>query len=85
MKTITTNNLTANIYPTGEIKLSVYKTTKSPYGWSPRKLLSSFVAVKLKDFTYWYVCSKVAEVYATFPNEEIHELLNKVKLINDTK
>jgi len=85
MKTITTKNLDANIYPTGEIKLSVYSTTKSPYGYSPKKLLSSFFAVDKKDFTYWYVCSKVAEVYATFPNEEIHELLNKVKLINDTK
>ena len=85
MKKITNKNLNANIYPTGEIKLSVYSTTKSTYGYSPKKLLSSFFAVKLKDFTYWYVCSKVAEVYATFPNEEIHELLNKVKLINDTK
>jgi hypothetical protein len=85
MKTITTNNLTAYIYPTGEIKLSVYNTTKSPYGWSPRKLLSSFVAVKLKDFTYWYVCSKVAEVYASFSNKEIHNLLQKIQVHNDTK
>ncbi len=79
MKTITTKNLTANIYPTGEIKLSVYSTAKSPYGYSPKKLLSSFFAVKLKDFTYWYVCSKVAEVYASFSNTEIHELITKIK------
>ena len=78
MKLITTNNLKANIYPTGEIKLSVYSNKRSPYGYSSKKLLRSDFAVKLKDFTYWYVCSKVAEVYATFPNEEIHELLNKV-------
>jgi hypothetical protein len=48
-------------------------------------LLSSFVAVKLKDFTYWYVCSKVAEVYASFSNKEIHNLLQKIQVHNDTK
>jgi len=85
MNTITTKNLTANIYPTGEIKLSVYSTTKSTYGYSPKKLLSSFFAVDKKDFTYWYVCSKVAEVYASFPNTEIHNLLQKIKVHNDTK
>ncbi len=85
MKLITTNNLKANIYPTGEIKLSVYSTKRSPYGYSSKELLLSDFAVKPKDFTYWYVCSKVAEVYATFPNEEIHELLNKVQKVNDTK
>jgi len=79
MKTITTKNLTANIYPTGEIKLSVYSTNKSPYGYSPKKLLSSFFAVDKKDFTYWYVCSKVAEVYASFSNTEIRELITKIK------
>ncbi len=85
MKKKKKKNLTANIYPTGEIKLSVYSTAKSPYGYSPKKLLSSFFAVKLKDFTYWYVCSKVAEVYASFSNKEIHNLLQKIQVHNDTK
>ena len=80
-----TDNLDAIIYKDGGMKLQIFNKTKSPYGWSPRKLLSSFVAVELKDFTYWYVCSKVAEVYASFSNKEIHNLLQKIQVHNDTK
>ena len=39
----------------------------------------SCYGVQANEFTYDYVSNKVDEVYSTFPNEEIHELLNKVK------
>ena len=62
--------------------ISVYSIRKSPYGWSPRELRASFIAVSPNEFTYDYVSNKVAEVYAIFPNEEIHDLLTKVKQEN---
>jgi hypothetical protein len=82
MKYIHTKYLEAIIYDDGDLKLSVYSIRKSPYGWSPRELRASFVAVSLNEFTYDYVSNKVAEVYAIFPNEEIHDLLTKVKQEN---
>ena len=85
MKYIHTKYLEAIIYDDDKVKLSVYNIRKSPYGWSPHQLLFSDYAISLKEFTYDYVSNKVDEVYSTFPNEEIHELLNKVKVYNDSK
>ena len=85
MKYIHTKYLEAIIYDDGDLKLSVYSIRKSPYGWSPRELLASFVAVSPNEFTYDYVSNKVDEVYSTFPNEEIDELLTKLKQYNDSK
>ena len=79
MKYIHTRYLEVIIYETGNLKLSVYSIRKSPYGWSPRELQASFKAVSLNEFTYDYVSNKVAEVYAIFSNEEIHDLLNQIK------
>tara|TARA_R100001443_G_scaffold89378_1_gene95883 strand:- start:134 stop:397 length:264 start_codon:yes stop_codon:yes gene_type:complete len=78
-KHIQTDNLTAIIYNDGGMKLEIYNKYKSPYGWSPRKLIVSHFGVEANEFTYNYVSNKVDEVYSTFPNEEIHELLKKVK------
>ena len=82
---IQTDNLTAIIYKDSDMKLEIYNKSKSPYGWSPRKLIVSHYGVQAKAFTYDYVSNKVDEVYSTFPNDEIHELLNKVKQYNDSK
>tara|TARA_R100000988_G_scaffold76545_1_gene40809 strand:+ start:316 stop:570 length:255 start_codon:yes stop_codon:yes gene_type:complete len=79
MKYIHTRYLEVIIYETGNLKLSVYSIRKSPYGWSPRELRASFLAVSPDEFTYDYVSNKVAEVYAIFSNEEIHDLLNQIK------
>ena len=82
---IQTDNLTAIIYNDGDMKLEIYNKCKSPYGWSPRKLIVSHFGVEANAFTYDYVSNKVDEVYSTFPNDEVHELLNKVKQYNDSK
>ena len=75
---VNTDNLTAIIYNDGEMKLQIYNKYKSTYGWSPRKLVASHLCVKANEFTFDYVKLKVDNVYSTFSNEEIHELLNKV-------
>ena len=82
---INTNNLTAIIYNDGDVKLQIYNTYKSPYGWSPRKLIVSHFSVQANEFTFDYVKSQVDEVYSTFSNDEVHELLNKVNKYNDSK
>ena len=74
-----TDNLDAIIYKDGDMKLQIFNKTKSPYGWSPRKLIASHYSVQANEFTYNYVSNKVDEVYSTFSNEEIHELLTKIK------
>jgi len=79
-KYISTKHLDAILYPEGGVKLVINKVTKSPYGWTKRDLLSAPFGVKTKEFTYEYVSNKVDEVYSTFPNEEIDDLLNKIKL-----
>ena len=76
---VNTDNLTAIIYNDGDMKLQIYNKYKSPYGWSPRELVVSHLSVQAKEFTFDYVKSKVDEVYSTFPNDEIHKLLNKIK------
>jgi hypothetical protein len=78
-KYIQTKYLDAIILDDDYIKLVINKVQKSPYGWTKRDLLSSPFGVKTKAFTYDYVSNKVDEVYSTFPNDEIHELITKVK------
>tara|TARA_R100000231_G_scaffold136612_1_gene112064 strand:- start:230 stop:478 length:249 start_codon:yes stop_codon:yes gene_type:complete len=80
---VNTDNLTAIIYNDGDMKLQIYNKYKSPYGWSPRELVVSHLSVKANEFTFDYVKSQVDEVYSTFSNEEIHELINKVKKYNE--
>ena len=78
-KYIITDNLDAIIYKDGDMKLQIFNKTKSPYGWEPRNLIVSHYSVQANEFIYDYVSDKVDEVYSTFPNEEIHELITKIK------
>jgi len=85
IKYIQTRHLDAMIFNDGGMKLAIYKAYHSPYGYDKRDLVVSHYSVQPKEFTYDYVSDKVDEVYSTFPNDEIHELLNKVQKVNDTK
>ena len=78
MKYISTDNLTAILYPDGNKKLQIFNCHKSEYGWNSRDLITSFFGVSNKEFTYKYVQDKVGEVYSTFNNQEIDELINKI-------
>ena len=80
---IMTDNLDAIIYKDGDMKLQIFNKYKSPYGWSPRKLMLSCYGVQANEFTFDYVKNKVDEVYSTFPIEEIHELFNKLREYNE--
>ena len=82
MVRVSTNSLGVCIYGDKSVKLFIWNNVKSPYGYTKRELLSAEFAVEAKEFTFDYVKSKVDEVYSTFPNEEIHELLNKVQEYN---
>ena len=84
-KYISTKYLDAILLDDDYIKLVINRVQKSPYGWTKRDLLSSPLGVKTKAFTYDYVSNKVDEVYSTFPNEEIDELLIKLNKYNDSK
>ena len=69
MKYISTNNLTAIVYPDGRVRN--YKSltvTKSEYiCWNSRDLIcTSFFGVSDEEFTKEYVQNKVDEVYSTF-------------------
>ena len=79
---VSTKSLGACIYGDKSVKLFIWNNVKSPYGYTKRNLLSAEFAVKANEFTFDYVKSKVDEVYSTFPNEEIPELLNKVQEYN---
>ena len=79
---VSTKSLGACIYSDKSVKLFIWNNVKSPYGYTKRNLLSAEFAVEANEFTFDYVKSKVDEVYSTFPNEEIHELLNKVQEYN---
>ena len=81
-KYISTKYLDAIILDDDYIKLVINKVQKSPYGYTKRDMILSPFGVKTNEFTYDYVSNKVAEVYAIFPNEEIHDLLTKVKQEN---
>jgi len=79
---VSTKSLGACIYGDKSVKLFIWNNVKSPYGYTKRNLLSAEFAVEAKEFTFDYVKSKVDEVYSTFPNKEIHELLNKIQEYN---
>ena len=80
---VNTNSLGACIYGDKSVKLFIWNNVKSPYGYTKRDLLSAEFAVEANEFTFDYVKSKVDEVYSTFSNKEIHELINKVKKYNE--
>ena len=82
---IHTQDLEAILYKDGDLKLTIYKSTRSPYGYTKQNLMLSDYSVSNKEFTFDYVKSKVDEVYSTFNKDEIDELLNKVKQYNDSK
>ena len=79
---VNTKSLGACIYGDKSVKLFIWNNVKSPYGYTKRELLSAEFAVEANEFTFDYVKSKVDEVYSTFSNDEIHELLNKVQEYN---
>ena len=79
IKYIMTKHLDAMILKDGGMKLAIYKAYHSPYGYDKRELIVSHYGVQANEFTYDYVSNKVDEVYSTFPNEEIHDLLTKIK------
>ena len=83
MKYISTDNLTAILYPNGDKKLQIFNCHKSEYGWNSRDLITSFFGVSDKEFTKEYIKNKVDEVYSTFNNQEIDELLTKLNKQND--
>tara|TARA_Y100001958_G_C20731784_1_gene224390 strand:+ start:248 stop:514 length:267 start_codon:yes stop_codon:yes gene_type:complete len=81
---ISTKNLDAMILNYGrDMKLQIFNSYHSPYGYDKRDLIVSHYGVKPNEFTFDYVKDKVDEVYSTFPNEEIHELFNKIKKYNN--
>jgi len=83
MKYIQTDNLTVIDYGDGSAKLQIYNKHKSPYGWSPRDLITSLFGKPMKEITYNYVQQEVDKVYSTFNYDEIHELLTKLNKQND--
>ena len=78
MKYIITNNLEIIDYGDGSGKLQIYNKYKSPYGWSPRKLIVSHMGKPLKDITYNYIKKEVDKCYELFDYSEIDELLTKL-------
>ena len=82
-KYISTKYLDAIILDDDYIKLVINRVQKSPYGYTKRDMILSPFGVKTNEFTYDYVSNKVGEVYSTFPNEEIDELLTKIKQYNN--
>ena len=78
IKYIQTRHLDAMIFNDGVMKLAIYKAYHSPYGYDKRDLIVSHYGVQPKEFTYNYVSNKVDEVYSTFSNDEVHELMTKV-------
>ena len=78
VKYIQTRHLDAMILNDGVMKLAIYRAYHSPYGYDKRDLIVSHYGVEDNEFTYDYVSNKVDEVYSTFPNEEVHELMTKV-------
>ena len=84
-KYIQTKSLEAIILDDNSMKLSIYNSYHSPYGYDKRDLIVRHFGVQSNKFTYDYVSDKVDEVYSTFQKQEIHELLNKIQEYNDTK
>ena len=78
VKYIKTKHLDAMILNDGGMKLAIYRAYHSPYGYDKRDLIVSHYGVEDNEFTYDYVSNKVDEVYSTFPNTEIDDLITKV-------
>lgn len=83
MKYISTDNLTAILYPEGGKKLQIFNCRRSEYGWNSRDLITSFFGVSDEEFTKEYVENKVDEVYSTFNKQEIDELFKKINKTNE--
>jgi len=77
-KYIQTKHLEAMILSDNSMKLSIYNSYHSPYGYDKRDLIVRHLGVQPKEFTYKYVSNKVDEVYSTFNKDEVHELITKV-------
>jgi hypothetical protein len=77
-KYIQTKHLEAMILSDNSMKLSIYNSYHSPYGYDKRDLIVRHFGVQPKEFTYKYVSNKVDEVYSTFNKDEVHELITKV-------
>ena len=84
-KYIQTKHLEAMILSDNSMKLSIYNSYHSPYGYDKRDLIVRHFGVKQKEFTYEYVSNKVDEVYSTFNKKEIDKLIIKIQKYNDTK
>jgi len=79
IKYISTDNLSAVIVEGDYIKIIVYNKVKSPYGWTKRDMRHSAFGVDEKEFNYDYIKKAVDTVFSVFPDEQINELLTKVK------
>ena len=79
MKNFNTKHLDAVICDNGNIKLIIHECSSSPYGYTKRQLRKSCFGVDAVEFTFDYIKNQVKEIFSSFPNEEIHELLNKSK------
>ena len=87
-KYIHSENLMMNIHYKDNkwewMKISIHSMENSPYGWTKRNLMYSPFGLevdKVKSFNdvESYIRSAIYNVYKTFPQEEIGELLNKIK------
>jgi len=86
---INTRSLSMSIAKTDDkwewMKVSVYSNEKSPYGWTKRNLMHSAFGLDTKDVESlydieMYIREAIYNVYSLkFPQEEIRELLNKIK------
>lgn len=83
IKYISTDNLSAVIVEGDYIKIIVYTKNKSPYGWTKREMRHAAYGVDEKDFNYNYIKTAVDEVFNTFPDSQIKELIKKVKKYYD--
>jgi len=78
IKYISTDNLSAVIVEGDYIKIIVYSKVKSPYGWTKREMCHAAYGVDEKEFNYNYIKKAVDEVFNTFPDTQINELITKV-------
>jgi|10_taG_2_1085330.scaffolds.fasta_scaffold294194_2 hypothetical protein len=81
-KYISTNNLTA-VIAEDYAKVIVYTKTKSPFGYTKREMRHAPFGVKQEDFNYDYIKKAVNEVFNTFPDIQIKELIKKVNKYYD--
>lgn len=82
-KYISTDNLTAIIAEEDYIKVIIYTKIKSPYGYTKREMRYAPFGIKKEDFNYDYVKEAVDEVFNTFPDTQIKELIKKVNKYYD--